>query len=228
VDFKWERKNNWLYDFRAKVVSQNGEDGILKKIFEVLEVKEGWLVDVGASRIKHSNTYNLIKFKGWSGVTLEKSKDGFRRIKRTYRGNKVDCIFAAVGVGESDKLDILLKRTPLSVKFDLLNIDIDGNDFYVWESLKEYDPTVVVIEFNPVLKLGEYLQTYDGKGGSSLSTLVALGKRKGYELISCVGANAFFVKKEFFGRFEIKDNSPKEIFVDCGGMYGKDKTIYVN
>jgi hypothetical protein len=229
VGFEWERKNNWLYDFRERVVSQNGEDGIIKKIFEVLGVKEGWLVDVGASRIRHSNTYNLLKFKGWSGVMLEKSKDGFRRVRHTYRPNpKVSCIFAAVGIEKSNELDFLLEGTFLPKKFDLLNIDIDGNDYYIWESLEAYDPTVVIIEFNSVLKLGEYLQTYDGNGGAALSTIVQLGKRKGYELISCIGANAFFVKRDLYPKFEIKNNSPKEIFVDSGGAYGKDKTVYTN
>jgi len=110
----------------------------------------------------------------------------------------------------------------------LINIDIDGNDYYVWESLTKYAPTVVLIEFNPVIKLDDYLQPVNGRGGSSLSALARLGKAKGYELIATTALNAFFVKKNLYDKFAIIDNSASELFTDSNDSYGRDSTKYAN
>jgi hypothetical protein len=228
VNFEWERKNNWLLDYRKRVVSQSGEDGILEKVFEILGIDVGWLVDVGACRIRHSNTYNLVKNKGWSGVMLEKDKIAVKRLKMTYRNFNIRCIYGTVEAEGRKSLNELLKKSTIPKKFEFLSIDIDGNDYYIWKTLTDYEPLVVGIEFNPVLKLGTYVQPYDGKGGSSLSSIVELGKTLGYELISCTPANAFFVKKDLFYKFNIKDNSPSELIVEGDYAYGKDKTKYEN
>ena len=147
--------------------------------------------------------------------------------RKTHRHNhNVEILNKKVEVSSENSLDNLLKTTKLPNDFDLLSIDVDGNDYHIWNSLKDFFPKIVVIEINPVLKLFNYVQPIDGVGGASLTNLTNIGKNKGYELISATELNAFFVKREYFDKFNIKDNSPKAIFVDSDSSYGGDRTNY--
>lgn len=81
--------------------------------------------------------------------------------------------------------------------------------------MKLYDPKVVMIEFNPSMSADiEFVQLRDIKvnHGSSLLSLTKLGKQKGYELVATTDINAFFVKKNYFELFGIKDNAPCIIY----------------
>lgn len=220
-------KNNWLSDYKRNYTSQRGEDGILEKIFEVLGIDQGWYVDVGAQGLDHSNTYSLFK-KGWSGILIEAEPSSFQGLLKIYQDTKAYCIHEHVEPTGEKSLDNLLANTRLPCEFDFMSIDIDGNDYYVWEALIKYIPTVVVIEFNPVIKLDDYRQPINGQGGSSLSVLTKLGKSKGYELIATTTINAFFVKRNLFDKFGIKDNSVAELFTDSNDSYGRDRTKYTN
>ena len=220
-------KNNWLSDYKKNYTSQRGEDGILEKIFEILGINQGWYVDIGAQGSVNSNTYTLFK-KGWSGILIEADAVNIEGLLKTFGGNRAHVIHGRVEPEGEKSLNNLLGKTPLPNEFDLINIDIDGNDYYVWESLTKYAPTVVLIEFNPVIKLDDYLQPVNGRGGSSLSALARLGKAKGYELIATTALNAFFVKKNLYDKFAIIDNSASELFTDSNDSYGRDSTKYAN
>lgn len=205
--------NRWLLNYKKNRFSQRGEDGILEKIFEVLGVKRGWCVDVGAYGRNLSNTYALIE-KGWHGVLIEANEERLAKLKGRHERAHRDayCICAHVEPSGDKSLDNILKTTPLPKKFEFLSIDIDGNDYYIWKSLKKYSPAVVIIEFNSLVKYGDYLQPLDGGGGASLSIMVRLAKLKGYELLSATSFNAIFVKKHLFDKFGISDNRPEEIW----------------
>ena len=209
-------ENKWLYQYKKKITSQFGEDGILEKIFEVLGIDKGFVVDVGAGNLHNSNSWELMN-KGWSGLFIDADKNRLRNLKRHLNSDRSEFINVKI---EPGMLDDLCKSD-----FDLLCLDIDGNDYYVWESLR-HTPKVVLIEFNPCIKFNDYLQEKDGKGGCSLSMLIKLGKTKGYELVSATEINAFFVRKEFFSKFGIEDNSVETLFVNSDKGYGRDKTDY--
>src|SRR5260221_8861590 len=170
-------ENRWLIKYRRDRWSQRGEDGVLEKIFEILNVKHGWCVDVGAYGRLLSNTYMLME-KGWSGVLIEANKERLLRLKKYHQKAHRDahCICDFVEPSGNKSLDNLLKNYPLPKDFEFLSIDIDGNDYYVWKSLTNYSPLVVIIEFNSSVKLIDYLQPIDGDGGASLPVLVKLGK----------------------------------------------------
>jgi hypothetical protein len=205
--------NRWLIKHKGNVLSQRGEDGVLAKIFEVLDIKLGWCVDVGAYGKNLSNTYVLMD-KGWSGVMIESNEIRHLTLERYHRRAKRNayCINAFVLPSGEKSLDNLLEGTPLPKDFEFLSIDIDGNDYYIWQSLKNYFPTIVVIEFNSIIKYDDYLQPVDGFGGASLTMMVKLGKEKGYEFICATPFNAFFVKVDLFHKFGIENNSPEELW----------------
>lgn len=107
----------------------------------------------------------------------------------------------------AENINSLFEKYSVPKKFDLLSIDIDGNNYWVWKELK-YEPNVVIIEYNSNFDVNEnYVLSYNPKhdfyesGGyysASVSALVELGKSKGYFLHKEVSfTNLIFVKDVF-------------------------------
>lgn len=203
---------NWIAEYRKVVTSQHGEDGVIEKIFEIIGSKNKWCVEFGAWDGKlYSNTFNLVVNRGWNGVEIESDAGKFAELKTTYKGFPVMCLNSKVEIDGINSLDSLLKNTPCPKDFDFLSIDVDGPDYYIWEAFVEYTPSIVCVECSPTLRNGEeFIQhiPFPRKKyvGTSLASLTKLAKRKGYELISVCAINAFFVTKQLFPLFEIKDN----------------------
>lgn len=208
--------NRWFAAYLKNVTSQSGEDGVLERVFEILGIDAGWCVEFGAWDGRHfSNTHNLIAHKGWRGVMIEASARKCRDLVATYAGNdRVICINRFVSFSGPDTLDNILAGTPIPKDFDLLSIDIDGNDYHVWAAVEQYRPKVVIIEFNQTIPNGvEFVQEAapSVNQGNSLLSLTLLGKRKGYELVAVTELNAIFVQAERFGAFHMTDNSPERL-----------------
>ena len=203
---------DYLASYKKIVTSLYGEDGVIEKIFEIIKNGDQWCVEFGAGDGKTiSNTYNLIINKQWSAIEIEASKNLYKKLLQTYNGKtQVICINKQINFEGGDSLDNLLLKTPIPKDFDLLSIDIDGNDYHVWSSIEIYRAKVIIIEFNPTIPNDvEFVQPRDMKinQGSSLFSLAKLGKEKGYELVAALGLSAFFVKKEYYALFKIQDNS---------------------
>ena len=208
------RVATWLLEYRRDVYSQTGEDGIIEKILEIIPQNDKWCVEFGAwDGLLAANTRHLIESKGFSAVLIEADKSKFRDLQRNYsqRGNVIT-INRSIGFREDDNLDQILSTTPIPCEFDFLSIDIDGNDFHVWKSISKYRPKVVVIEFNPTIPTHiRFVQPADPSvnQGASLLSLVELGKEKGYELVSVLPVNAFFVAEEYYALFQMESNGPE-------------------
>lgn len=204
---------NKLKDYSKNKYSQFGEDGIIERVFDILPTKEEyWCVEFGAWDGKYlSNTYELIAHKGWKGTLIEGNSKKIPDLKNSYSDNEnATLINKLVSYEGKDTLDNILKTTSTPSNFDLLSIDIDGNDYHVWESLQDYKPNLVIVEFNPSIPSDiEFIQekNLNINHGNSLLSLVNLGKKKGYELIATTTVNGFFIRKELFDLFNIKDNS---------------------
>lgn len=210
------RSPTWLLEHKRDIYSQTGEDGIIEKILEVISSNNKWCVEFGAwDGLFLTNTRHLIESRGYSAVLIEADKKKFCDLQCNYSHNdNVIAINSLVGFGEDDTLDQILGTTPVPCDFDLLSIDIDGNDYHVWKAVSKYRPKVIVIEFNPTIPthIG-FVQPADPSinQGASLLSLVELGKEKGYELVSVLPFNAFFVKSEYYPLFQIETNSPESL-----------------
>ncbi|OEU64758.1 MAG: hypothetical protein BBJ57_03015 [Desulfobacterales bacterium PC51MH44] len=205
------RPSQWLHDFAKNVTSQYGEDGILEKVLETVTDNDNWCVEFGAWDGKlFSNTYNLINNKDYLAVLIEADSRKFRDLLKTYKKNsRVIPLNAFVGFEKENGLDAILEPTGIPVNFDFLSIDIDGNDYHVWEAVQNYKPKVVVIEYNPTISNKvNFVQKPDIgiNQGSSLLATDKLAKRKGYELVAVTKTNAIFVDSKYFGLFGIKNN----------------------
>ncbi len=210
-------ENQYLLNYRYNVASQFGEDGIIEKIFSIIPEQNHWCAEFGVWDGKFlSNTYNLIANKGWFGILIEADKKRAKElIENTYKDNKRVIPFnLLVGFKGENTLDHILSKTPIPQDFDLLSIDIDGNDYHVWDAVTKYKPKVVVIEFNPLIPIDiEFIQAADFKviQGTSVLSLTKLAKKKGYELICVNQENAFYVDRRYFNLFQIRDNTIREL-----------------
>lgn len=143
-----------IKDFSKNTFSQNGEDGIIKRIFEVLDKggddRERWCVEFGAWDGKHlSNTFNLVR-KGWNAIYIEGDEDRFSELVTT--SNEYPQIIpvnamVSFDIDSEDCLDSIVSRHPLPADFDVLSIDIDSYDLAVWHAFTGR-PKVVIIEIN--------------------------------------------------------------------------------
>ena len=224
-----------LLEFSRNIASQCGEDGILQKIFQVITPRSRFCVEFGAWDGKYlSNCWNLIANEGWSGALIEGNETKFRDLLESHGANpKVTCVNRFVDFAGDNSLDNILSSINCPQDLDLLSIDVDGTDYFIWESLIEYKPSVVVIEFNPTVPNDViFVQAKDNEvnQGCSLMALILLGKEKGYELICCTSWNAFFVRQDLYDLFQIADNSIQcmyQPYLDGRIFHGYDSYVYV-
>ncbi len=210
-------RNNVLLKYAHSVTSQDGEEGVLKHILETIGVAEGWCVEFGAWDGKlHSNTWDLVHNRNWRAVYIEPQDEAFAKLEESCRSLKdVYCLNTIVGFEGDLTLDALLAKTPIPTQFDLLVIDVDGDDWHIWEACTRYRAKVVMIEFNPFCPTDIRFVKPKGDPGSasaSLTSVCELGREKGYELVCVVGGNAVLVSNEYFSLFSIPDNRPQAMF----------------
>lgn len=188
-----------LIAYARNVYSQNGEDGILAEIGRRLDIRSGWFVEFGAwDGRRFSNACSLLENAGWRGVFIECDSSRFKALERTARafGDRLRILNARVDSEGESTLDKLLAGTGTPQNFDLLSIDIDGNDWHVWQSIEHYRPKIVVIEGNTSILPGVWQVHGEDRGqGSSFSALLKLGLDKGYRLV-CHTGNLIFVEDE--------------------------------
>jgi hypothetical protein len=224
-----------LLEFSKDITSQCGEDGIIERIFEIIKPNHRYCVEFGAWDGKHfSNCWNLIANNEWAGLLIEGNETKFQNLLVTHGNNeRVSCVNKFVEFEGENSLDNILFSVNAPQDFDLLSIDIDGTDYFIWESLDSFKPSVIVIEFNPTIPNDViFVQAKDNSvnQGCSLLSLILLGKQKGYKLICCTSWNAFFVKDELYSEFNIPNNfihymySP---YSDGRIFQGYDSYVYV-
>ena len=202
--------------FEKRVYSQNGEDGIIEYIFHKINTTNKYYVEFGAEDGSECNT-RLLRGKKWRGLLLDRNSENKKiNLKKEFI--------------TAENIEDLFIKYHVPKKFDLLSIDIDFNDYYVWKAIKNYSPRLIIIEYNSSVLFNESKAVkYDSKRswdgtdyfGASLLALKKLGKMKGYTLICCDtnGINAFFVKKNLSKNFKIREYS--RIFKKPN--YGKNK-----
>lgn len=185
-------------------------DSILKK----LQIERGWLVDVGAhDGIFQSSTRHLL-FSGWDALLIEADDERFELLlKNTQQFLGCRTVHRRILY-----LDAELIRAKVPNSFDLLCIDIDGQDWWVWRKLLG-KPKVIAIEYNSNFEPGEcavvpedpeFRWSGDTFYGASAMALWGLGRKKGYTLVGQTPfSNLYFVRNDLAGAFTPLD--PMEI-----------------
>jgi len=201
----------FLQDYRGNITSQFGEDGMIGRIFEIMEPNNKFCVEFGAWDGKRfSNTWSLLNDFGWRGLLIEADDAKFAELKDEYSGrDDVELRNTLVGLKGDQSLDALLAGANAPRDPDFLSIDVDGMDWHIWASLTKFRPRLIVVEFNPTVPNDVVFVQDDDPSvnqGASLLAFVELGKSKRYELVATTECNAFFVDGTFFPAFGIDDN----------------------
>ena len=202
------RSTTPLTEFELRCFSQNGEDGVIAELLARVGVATSFFVEFGVESGREGNCVFLADVLGWSGLFIESDEQQFSELRQKYSANAaVQTLRAAV---TANNIERLLGEASVPSELDLLSIDVDGQDYWIWEALRAHRPRIVVIEYNASLppgrqlvQPGAYAEGWDGTDyfGASLGALCALAERKGYTLAhtDLAAVNAFFVRSDLAG-----------------------------
>ncbi len=186
-----------------KVFSQNQEDGMIAEVFRRIGATSRRFIEFGIEDGLECNSTFLL-MQGWTGTWIEGSQDSADKARTAFAPYPVQVLNQHVTVANADEL---IAKLAGSEELDLLSIDIDTIDYWIWQAIKTVKPRLVVIEYNPTWPpfirktvANDANMVWDGSNfsGASLGALEALGSDKGYCLVGCslAGVNAFFVRED--------------------------------
>jgi len=199
-----------LADYEFKVSSQWGEDGILQHLLRQVRVPRPVFVEFGVEDYTEANTRFLLTNCGWSGLILDGSEQHMEKVRASdlYWRHNLKAVAAFI---TRENINELLRSNGVAGDIGLLSVDIDGNDYWVWEAIDAVTPALVVVEYNARFGPERAVTTpYDPAFvrsrahhsciyyGASLAALAALGRRKGYAFVgsNMAANNAFFVRRD--------------------------------
>jgi hypothetical protein len=199
-----------LADVEFRGFSQWGEDGILDWLVERLPGIPEKFVEFGVENYRESNTRLLLWLRNWRGLVIDGSLPHVNDIRKQDVSWRFD-LKAACAFIDRDNINDLISLSEFGDEIGLLSIDVDGNDYWIWQNLNVVKPVIVVCEYNAVFgdlrritipyrpdfcrSRAHYSNLYFG---ASLQALIELGKTKGYTFVgtNSNGCNAFFVRHD--------------------------------
>jgi hypothetical protein len=195
--------------YERKIYSQNGEDGVLLRLLEVLPnivkiaveigVWHGPGAEVGGNEC---NTRILCDRDDWHVQQFDAAApNDHPHIRRAWV--------------TAENVDTLLEEAGIGATFGVFSLDIDGIDYWIWRALEAHRPAIVIVEYNAALggldhcltipHDPDYRWDFSGRCGASLGAFVRLARAKGYQLVHCTAPNAFFVAREHCDAFDLDD-----------------------
>jgi len=211
-----------LKKYEKNVTSQWGEDGIIEEIFNRIGEGNKTCVEFGAWDGKYlSNCWNLWHNNRWKAILIEGEKDRVENLKKDLKNfPNVTPVLRFVTINGENSLDNILDEVNQKETIDLLSIDIDSDDYAIFESLKR-KPRVVIIEYNPTIPPHIDLVQKSGHNlGNSVSSTYKLALKKGYKLAYLTYTNLVLVAEEEWNKLNIKE-------VDHYKAFPYEKLTYV-
>jgi len=204
-----------IQEAEFKVFSQFGDDGIIQYIIANAELKphERRFIEFGVENYTESNTRFLLMNDNWSGLVIDGSQQNIDYIKNDAIYWKHD-LTAVCSFIDRENINQTFAANDFAGEIGLLSIDIDGNDYWIWESIDTVQPVLVIVEYNSVLGNKRAVTVpYDPAfnctkahpsnlyWGSSLKALYLLADQKGYAFVGSDsrGNNAYFVARNRLG-----------------------------
>jgi len=213
-----------------KVFSQFGDDGIIQYLIAHLEIPPelSTFVEFGVQDYSESNTRFLLINDNWRGLVMDGDKQSIESIKARdmYWRHDLSALCRWI---DRDNIDQILRESGFSGEIGILSIDIDGNDYWVWQRIDAVRPVVVIAEYNSVFGARRAITVpYDPAfnrtkahysnlyWGASLAALAYVGRAKGYAFVgsNLAGNNAYFVREDYLGRGGIVAIGPEQGYVE--------------
>jgi len=229
-------------DAEFKVFSQFGEDGILQHLIRETHIQPGEnrFIEFGVQDYSESNTRFLLMNDHWKGLIIDGSKAYMDSVKHQDLYWRYDLTAINAWI-DRDNINNLFEGANFVGDIGILSIDIDGNDYWVWERIEAVNPVIVVVEWNSVFgddfaitipydpsfqrEKAHYSCLY---WGASIRAFEYLAKRKGYALVcsNSAGNNLFFVRNDRLGR--IPRLTAKEAYVESSFRDSRDTSGRLN
>ena len=206
-----------LRDVGFQARSQVDEDGILLYLFALAGMGERRCIEMCAGAGEQSNTANLILAHGWRSLLVDGDPYLVSRGQQFYACHPGSRAFPPVYAQRwitQESVNAMVEEYGFAGEVDLLSLDLDGIDWWIWQALEVCSPRVVVVEYQEIIGPDAcltvpYAPDFDGYArsvtrgmpnyaGASLGAYVALARRKGYRLVGCnrLCFNAFFVRND--------------------------------
>jgi len=197
-----------------KVFSQFDEDGIIQYLISKLPIENKTFIEFGVENYEESNTRFLLLNDHWQGMVLDARAADIRYIQQDNIYWQYDLQAKCTWITR-ENINALLHDVGFGEDVGLLSIDIDGNDYWIWETIQSIRPRIVIVEYNSLFGLRPlavpYKEDFDRTAahysnlyyGSSLGALQHLAQKKGYLLLgsNVLGHNAFFIRTDIAGEF---------------------------
>lgn len=217
-----------------QVHSQWGEDGLIQYLIAKVAIEHPIFIEFGVEKYTESNTRFLLINNNWSGLVIDGSEEDIEYIKNDpifWRHNlKAECAFI-----DKENINSLIQRNGISGDIGLLSVDIDGNDYWVWEAINSVSPRIVICEYNslwgPTASVTvPYSATFIRSKahhsnlyyGASITAITKLADSKGYSLVGSTkaGNDIFFVRNDLLQNLTIR--TPKEAWVESQFRESRD------
>lgn len=216
IEQKKHTNVNNLHEVEFKVFSQWGDDGIIQYLINKLNIPNKTFVEFGVANYTEANTRFLLMNNNWSGLIMDGSSENIDYIKNDeiYWQYDLQAKHAFIDV---ENVNDLIASAGFSEELGLLHIDIDGNDYWVWQAVKCVNPIIVIVEYNSLFGPDNAWSTpYDARFvrskfhysnlcyGSSLTSLCDMAEEKGYYFVgsNSAGNNAYFIRKDKISGFK--------------------------
>ncbi|PJF30044.1 MAG: hypothetical protein CUN52_05300 [Phototrophicales bacterium] len=199
-----------LHEAEFSVFSQTGEDGIIQFLLAHIPNISKTFIEFGVENYVEANTRFLLKHDYWRGLVMDGSDAAVRYIQTDPIGWQRDLTVKRAFITK-ENINTLISEAGFAGEIGILSVDIDGNDYWVWDAIDVVQPTIVICEYNATFGdqhaitipyQADFVRTKAHHSnlyfGASLPALYQLAQQKGYDFIGCnrMGCNAFFVRKD--------------------------------
>ena len=192
----------------SNVYSQFGEDGVLEEIFKRIGTTNKQCFEVGAADGKwFSNARKLID-EGWSAALIEADPANWPELDKldntslpqvftdasgAYRHHgRIEVVHGKAEPFGDNSIDSILKQCGMDERMDLGVIDVDGQDYYLFNGMMKHRPRVMVVEYDPHADKG-FVPDLNGKGQAGLAAILSVAISKGYCNVATTKTNAVFI-----------------------------------
>lgn len=230
---------NTISDFSEvefSIFSQWGDDGIIQFLINKIPNINKSFIEFGVENYRESNTRFLLCNNNWRGLVFDGSTENIRFIQKDSIYWKHNLTAEALFITK-ENINQAIRNNNFSGDLGILHIDIDGNDYWIWESITEVNPSIVIMEYNSCFGKSlpvsiPYSATFQVRNahhsglyyGASISALCHLATQKGYVFVGCNtnGNNSYFVKKEYADLFLI--HTPESGYIKSEFRQNRDST----
>lgn len=216
-----------INEYEFKSFSQFGEDGLLQYLINSIKIENKFFVEIGVENYNEANTRFLLENDNWKGIIIDSNLEQINYIKKRYYYWKYNLKVLNQFITRENINDIL-KKFDVPTNIGVLSIDIDGNDYWIWEAISDIKPSIVVVEYNARFGIHDSVSVPYNKNfsrsnsklpeiyfGASLRALYKLGRKKNYSLVctNLNGNNAFFVRSDLLNKnLNIGEKKPEDCF----------------